>query len=125
MSATRPASKLRETPALDRWPELRPFLARVLTAYPDQLEAVLLYGSRARGEEHSESDYDLAIVLNGEFDAYEQVSKLVSLAYDELMNDKMFVEAVPVRLDDLRAQGRRYTKNVMIDGIALLGDKPA
>ena len=125
MSTTRPASKLRETPALDRWPELRPFLARVQKEYRDQLEAVLLYGSRARGEEHSESDYDLAIVLNGEFDAYEQVSKLVSLAYDELMNDKMFVEAVPVRLDDLRAQGRRYTKNVMIDGIALIGDKPA
>ena len=41
----------------------RNFAARVASAYPTQ--SVLLFGSRARGTAHAESDADVAVVLNG------------------------------------------------------------
>ena len=33
--------------------------------YGDRLERVVLFGSRARGDAQSDSDYDVAIFLNG------------------------------------------------------------
>ena len=41
----------------------RAFVERVAAAYPTQ--QVILFGSRARGTEHDESDADAAIILKG------------------------------------------------------------
>lgn len=36
--------------------------------YGDRLKRLVLYGSRARGDEHEESDYDVLILVTGEID---------------------------------------------------------
>jgi len=64
---------------------LREELAQVLA---DQLEAVILFGSRARGEAQPDSDIDVLVVVRGEFDygdLIQRTSALVSalsLEYD-------------------------------------------
>jgi uncharacterized protein (UPF0332 family)/predicted nucleotidyltransferase len=40
------------------------FRARVLAAFPGQVERIVLFGSRARGEPHAGSDWDLAVFLD-------------------------------------------------------------
>jgi predicted nucleotidyltransferase len=36
--------------------------------YGDRLKRLMLYGSRARGDEHEESDYDILVLVSGEID---------------------------------------------------------
>ena len=44
---------------------IRLFAARLLDALGDDLDALWLYGSRARGEVHDESDIDLLVIAAG------------------------------------------------------------
>jgi len=67
--------------------------------YGDQLKAVYLYGSYARGDAHPpDSDIDVMIVLKGEFDYWEmdrRSSELVaalSLENDVLISTKLASE---------------------------------
>lgn len=69
------------------------------TIYGDQLKAVILFGSYARGDEHPpDSDIDVMIVLRGEFDYWkmeELSSELVanlSLENDVLISTKIASE---------------------------------
>ena len=42
------------------------YRARVLAAFPGRVERIVLFGSRARGEAHDESDWDFAVFLDHE-----------------------------------------------------------
>ena len=42
------------------------FRARVLAAFPGRVERIVLFGSRARGAPHADSDWDLAVYLDHE-----------------------------------------------------------
>jgi predicted nucleotidyltransferase len=44
------------------------FCSRLRGALGDRIERMVLFGSRARGEGHAESDLDVLIVLRGEID---------------------------------------------------------
>ena len=126
MSTIRPAGKLRETPALDRWPELRPFVRDVAAYYGDRLQAVLLYGSRARGEECEESDYDLAVLLPDLTDRFKEVTSLSNIACPYLLDRNMFIQAMPLHPTRIAEPKQRdfFARNIALDGIALLGFKP-
>ena len=49
------------TPALDD-PILTRFRAALDKIYGDRIERVVLFGSRARGDAHEDSDYDVAVL---------------------------------------------------------------
>jgi len=42
----------------------REFAQKVREKVPDQIREIYLYGSRARGDEESDSDYDILIVVD-------------------------------------------------------------
>jgi predicted nucleotidyltransferase len=55
-----------DAPALTREnPILAKFRAALAETYGDRLERVVLFGSRARGDAQPDSDYDVAVFLNG------------------------------------------------------------
>jgi uncharacterized protein (UPF0332 family)/predicted nucleotidyltransferase len=58
------------------------FIEKVRAHYGDRLAAVVLYGSRARGDADEEgSDVDLLVVLRDDFDSHSEREALVALAY--------------------------------------------
>lgn len=78
---------------------LREFKKGLAEIYGDQLKAVILFGSYARGDAHSpDSDIDVMIVLRGKFDSWEmdkRSSELVaalSLENDVLISTKLASE---------------------------------
>ena len=62
---------------------------------------IVLFGSRARGTHRSDSDADLAVILNG---AHQRVLKttiaLADVAYDVLLETGINITPLPVWLDE-------------------------
>ena len=63
-----------------------PVLARLKkelqALYGARLKQALLYGSRARGDFHEDSDYDVLVVLEAPFDHRAEVHRLAGLSAD-------------------------------------------
>jgi len=52
---------------------LRKLKKGLMQIYGDQIHSILLYGSRARGDERLDSDIDILIVLKNEFNYIEML----------------------------------------------------
>jgi uncharacterized protein len=93
------------------------FKRRAIQAIPRRIAKIVLYGSRARGDARKDSDWDLAVFINGRPTARDR-SILSHIGFDLLMETGQFVQALPV---PLRHENLDYSfyKNVRIDGIAV------
>jgi len=88
------------------------------------IQRVLMFGSRARGDEHNESDIDLAVLMNetrGDF--FGLKLKMDDIAYDILLETGMRIQALPIWQNEWQ-HPERYSnpyliKNIQRDGIAL------
>ena len=73
----------------------RAFAKRVAHAYPTQ--KAILFGSRARGAEHDESDADVAIILKGAVGPFIKTKMAMNdIAYDILQDTGIRIQPLPV-----------------------------
>jgi predicted nucleotidyltransferase len=72
--------------------------------YGSNIERVVLFGSRARGDAHAESDYDIAVFLKDFHDRWREVDKIVPVVTDILYEDGAFIHAMPYRAGAYREQ---------------------
>ena len=91
------------------------FVDGILSKYIDEIELIRLYGSRARGEEHEESDYDLFILVSTKRDDLEkgilEVSSDLSLGLlSPMVMGKDELEYLNYRLYHL-------IRNIVLDGV--------
>jgi predicted nucleotidyltransferase len=83
---------------------------------------MIMFGSRARGDHGSDSDLDLAMVLNGRRGDFIDVKlDMAGIAFDVMMDTGILVQAFPVWDDDL-AHPERFSnpgllRNIVEDGI--------
>ena len=87
-------------------------------AVPD-VEKLILFGSRARGEAREDSDYDVAVVVRGLSDLRHVRRILSDLAYAHILNG-FFIRPIPLPSDYLQPQGRRPTElaeDIIRDGV--------
>ena len=73
------------------------FRAALTELYGDRLERAVLFGSRARGDAHDESDYDVAVFLRDMPDRWREMEKLARLGSDILFDTGEFIHAMPYR----------------------------
>jgi predicted nucleotidyltransferase len=62
-----------------------------------QIERVILFGSRARGDARPDSDYDVAVFLRDMNDRFKEMDRLADLSTDILDETGAFVHAMPYR----------------------------
>jgi predicted nucleotidyltransferase len=100
----------------------RAFLRRLEGRYP--VREAILYGSRARRTHHSESDADIAVILNGEHgDRSAAVKDMAAIAFHVMMETGVMVEALPLWPDELarpdRFKNPALINNILREGIRL------
>jgi len=85
--------------------------------YADRLEAVILYGSAARGTEGPESDLDLLVVLREPVDVMAEVRQLVDLLYPLQLESDRYISAKPAPARDFKAGKIQLYRNVQREGV--------
>ena len=76
-------------------PILKRFRVALGELYGDRIERVVLYGSRARGDAHAESDYDVAIFLRDFSDRWREIDRIIPIVADIMYDDEVFIHAMP------------------------------
>jgi predicted nucleotidyltransferase len=79
-------------------PVLRRYRAVLDAMYGDQLERVVLFGSRARGDARPDSDYDVAVFLKSLPDRWAELDRLADLRVKFLDDADAFFDAKPAIL---------------------------
>jgi uncharacterized protein len=82
-----------ETPTSD--PILARFRAELDGLYGDRLERVVLFGSRARGDAHPDSDNDVAVFLRHLTDRWSEARRLSAIETDILFETGAFIHSMP------------------------------
>jgi uncharacterized protein (UPF0332 family)/predicted nucleotidyltransferase len=96
------------------------YVDRLRAHYGDRLAAVVLYGSRARGDADQESDVDLMVVLAGEFDSTSEQQVVWNLREGiEEKHGWPLLSAILETEDDYRRRMLPLFINVRREGIDL------
>jgi len=86
--------------------------------YGDRLERVVLFGSRARGDNNTDSDYDVAIFLKDMPDRWEEFERLVPLRIELLDSYEADFTVLPYKKTDYKKRtGLMYA--IRTEGVPL------
>jgi uncharacterized protein len=86
------------TPTATRALEL--FARDARRSYGDDLQRIVLFGSRARGDAGPDSDVDVAVVLKDIRDRVADRNRLADIAYDAIVETYVDVQALPISQDE-------------------------
>lgn len=76
-------------------PVLARFRAALDEIYGNQIERVVLFGSRARGDARPDSDYDVAVFLKSLPDRWTELDRLADLGSEILDDEARLIHAMP------------------------------
>ena len=96
--------------------ELRRELQQVLG---EQIEAIYLYGSQARGDARPDSDVDVLVVLNGDFRYFELIERTGEIAARLSLKFDTVISLAFSSLDKFNQQKIPFLLNVRQEGIAV------
>jgi uncharacterized protein len=99
-----------------------PVVARLRTAlrqaYGPRLERAVLFGSRARGRSRPQSDYDVAVFLDGLDSFGREAHRLAVIETDILLDTGAVINAIPFKAGAWRARTALMAE-VRRDGVEL------
>ena len=95
---------------------VRSFLALISPRY--DMAGAIIYGSRARGTHHPDSDADVAVLLNGEHQRFLPTKlAMADLAFDVLLDTGIKISPLPVWLDEWE-HPETYSNPALLHNIA-------
>jgi len=86
--------------------------------YGNRLERVVLFGSRARGDAHPESDHDVAVFLRNMDDRGSELRRLADLSTAIIDATDEFVHAMPYPADAYNER-TSLMREIRLEGIDL------
>jgi uncharacterized protein len=76
---------------------LESFVAAVREHYGSRLRGIVLFGSRARGDQKPDSDADVAVIIeDGAWEFWQEKMKLADLAYEPLVELGLRIQPWPI-----------------------------
>ncbi len=101
-----------------RDPILNRFVTVLRSSYGDRIERLILFGSRARGDERPDSDYDVAVFLKDPFAFGEESGVIALIETDILYDTGVIINSLPL-LATSYEQDTSFMKELRRDGIDL------
>ena len=96
---------------------LTEFKRRAEHALPGRISLMVLFGSRARGNANSDSDWDIAVFIDGKVSSWDTL-RLADAAYDLIIDSGQFIQ--PVALPDGAVrESDTLLERIQAEGIAL------
>ena len=99
---------------------LQEFKDNILNKFAGKIKTILLYGSKARGDYHKESDIDVMILIDeGDFKVRDQIA---GIAYDIFLKHEVLISPLVINTKEYRLLNRWQTsffKNTKKDGIVI------
>ena len=99
-------------------PILKRFRAALNALYGDRIERVVLFGSRARGDAHEDSDYDIAVFLHDLTDYWREVGRIVEVETDILYDTGAVINGLVFPAGAYRDR-TVFMNEVRLDGLDL------
>jgi len=100
---------------------LSKFKERLVKEFGERIEAVVLYGSVAKGEAHDASDIDIMVIAKDVEEIREVISKIrydVDLEQGTLTT---LIYLTPEEVEDRIRKGSAFITEVLKEGVALYG----
>ena len=97
------------------------YIDRIQKRFPNRVLAVMLFGSKARGDADTESDIDLLVLVEAETNRFRselwRIASDVSLDYNVVLSPRVFGQA---RWDETRRIRLPLYRSIVADGIPLM-----
>ena len=100
-------------------PILTRFRAALAQVYGDRIERVVLYGSRARGDARSDSDYDIAVFLKDLSSRWQEVRRITDIELAERNLTAVDIHAMPFPAGSWRDPSSPLMHEIRKDGLDL------
>ena len=92
---------------------------KIQELYGNQLDKVILYGSYARGEETKYSDIDLAIILKGDINPFEEIDRVGDIAWDISLKYSVVISTRPISEKKYYSKNTPFLATLKEEGISL------
>jgi predicted nucleotidyltransferase len=100
-------------------PILKQFKEQIKQLYGNKLEAVILYGSYARGQATKDSDIDLAVVLNGQVLPGREIDRMNDIITDLNLQHQALLSVYPVSSIDYEKINSPLLLNLRREGVSV------
>ncbi len=85
--------------------------------YGSRFAGLVLYGSTARGTAGTESDLDILVLLQGDFDFFHELRTITALLYAVQLESDRLISARPAAVADFEAGVLQLYRNAALDGL--------
>ena len=101
--------------------DIRPILKKLkkglIQIYGDQVDRILLYGSRARGDERPDSDIDILVVLKDDFNYSEMLRLSSELAASLSLENDVVISRAFVSKEQFENRKTPFLMNVRREAV--------
>ena len=96
------------------------FKKQVFETYPGEIEKIILYGSKARGDATHESDIDLIVVTRDEDWRKADAIRSIGYSLDDGIGNKLSIQALSLKhMNYLNKNRFHFSENIRREGVTL------
>jgi predicted nucleotidyltransferase len=103
--------------------QLKPILQKLkqslVALYQDKLEAIILYGSQARGDAKEFSDIDILVILKQQINYYKEIDKTSDIIYHICQEYDVLISRHFISAEQFKNTNNPFIQNVKKEGITL------
>lgn len=96
------------------------FKMKLLLRFPEKIKGIVLFGSRARGNDHKDSDIDLLVITHDDDWRLADEIRRTGYELDADIDYKMSIQVIcQKRLRYLKAHRFQFAENIFSDGVVV------